>query len=197
MKNALFILGAGMLLASSCGVGGCGRQATPPPVVEARASPTPAPADDLFSRKDFDSDKLRAKADKAVASLGKYLDREDPKLRAKFEKLGNKLADRFGQDKDHWREKLQAKRHDLEPQIEKLKERLAREGGQAKDKLRDQLSDLQRQSDSTDQKLSKLEAIGADAWKQFRAHLRDDEAKEKTPPTDSDDEKAATPSPQS
>ncbi len=203
MKNALFIFGAGALLVSSLALEGCGKQAAPPPVVEAKPSPTPAPRVVLFADRDFDADKLRARADKAVDSLGKYLAHEDPKLRAKFQRLSNKLVERLGPDKDHWREKLKDKRRELEPQIAKLKERLAREGGDAKEKLSAELSDLQNKRDTTDQKLSKLEAVGVDAWKKFKAQLKADEAREKTPPVDDEadggigDGAMSTPPPQS
>ncbi len=187
MKNVRFILGAGSVLAAVFVLGGCGKPAAPPPTVEAKATPSPTPLTSLLDGKDLDSGKLRAKANKAADSIGKYLETQDPKLREKFQQLSNKVAGRFGQDKDHWREKLEAKRHELEPQIEKLKAQLAKEGGQTKDKLREELSELETRNDTTEQKLSKLEVIGADAWKKFKAQLKDDEARERTPPVDSPD----------
>ena len=133
MKNALFNCGAGMLLALTLVLGGCSKP-VPTVTVEAKPSPTPAP-DDLFDAKDLDTDKLRAKASKAADSLGKYLETQDPKLRAKFQKLSHRITDQLTKDKGRWREKLEAKRRDLGPQIERLKEQLARDGGAARDQL--------------------------------------------------------------
>lgn len=197
-KNALFRLGAvSLFVAWSLLAGGCGKSAAPTPTsAEAQAAPTPTP-DALFDGKDIDTDKLRDKANKAANSIGKYLEGQDPKLRDKFQRLSNKLTEQLDKDKGRWREKLEAKRHELEPQIEKLRERLAQQGGEAKDKIQAQLSELQNQSDTTDQKISKLQSLGADAWKKFKKELKADAAKDRTPPKDEDDTDTPTPAPQS
>lgn len=191
MKRALFCLALGSVLASALLLAGCGKPTNPtPPLIQ--PTPTPTPEKSVFQGKDFNADKLRGKANQAANSLGKYLDKEDPKIRAKFQHLSDKLTAQLEKDKGHWREKLEAERTRLQPQIERLKQRLVQDGGAARDKLRDQLSALEKQSDTTDQKLSKLETMGEDTWKQFKAQLKADAAREKAPPTDAP---AATPVP--
>lgn len=200
MKNALFVFGVGSVLVLAGGPVGCNKPAEPPPTVQAKATPTPTPkpaADvSIFDSKDINAEKLRDKANKAADSVGKYLDSQDPKLREKFQHLTDKVTAQLEKDKGHWREKLEAKRKELGPQIAKLRERLAQDGDATKDKLRAQLSELEKQSSTTDEKLAKLQAIGADAWKKFKAQLKEDEAKERTPPTDEGTTPSPTPTPE-
>ena len=195
MKNALFNCGAGMLLALNLTLGGCHKPA-PTVTVQATPSPTPSPTPDtLFDGRDLDTGKIRAKASKAAESVGKYLDTQDPKLRERFEKLKDKLSAQLEKDKGRWREKLEAKRHELEPQIEQLRAQLASTGDAAKGKLREQLAELEKQSGSTEEKLARLQTVGADAWKQFKAQLKADQAKEKAPENSGQSRQAATPKP--
>ena len=67
-----------------------------------------------------------------------------------------------------------------------MKEQLSDTGGDKnKEKLKDALSKLEGKSEDTDKKLAELETAGADAWKQFKARLKEDEARDNdTPPTD-------------
>ena len=186
MKNLLI---AGALACLAFCLAGCGKS-DPAPAAEATPSPTPKVADN----KDFSAKNIRHKADQAANSLEKFLRDQDPKLRTKVERLANKVSDKLGQDKDHWREKLEQKRRELMPQIENLKQKLGEvDGDKNKDKLRDALSKLQGKSEDTDKKLAELEAAGADAWKQFKAQLKEaDVAGDNTPPTD---DPSPTPSP--
>ena len=136
--------------------------------------------------KDFSAKNIRHKADQAANALGRFLKDQDPKLRDKVQRLADKVSDKLGKDKDHWREKLESERRQLLPQIEQLKEQLGQtDGDKNKEKLKDALSKLEGKSEDTDKKLSELETAGADAWKQFKAQLKEDEAKDSnTPPTD-------------
>ena len=189
MKHVIPVIGAALALAWA----GCSKPANPAPPV---TQPTPTPKPDTrisFGGKDLDTDKLRDKANHAAGSLGKYLDKQDPKMRAKFQQITDKVTAQFDKDKGRWREKLQAERRQLGPQIDHLKGQLA-QGGDTKDKLRAQLSDLEKKSALTDDKLAKLQSIGADAWKNFKAQLKADEAKDKAPPVD-EDGVSATPTP--
>ena len=187
MKHVFLVLGA----ASALALAGCDKPANPAPPIT-QPTPTPKPDNGLsLDGKDLDVDKLRDKANKAASSFGNYLDKQDPKMRERFQHLTDKLTAQFDKDKGRWREKLQSERQQLGPQIDKLKEQLAQGGNATKDKLRDQLSALEQKSATTDQKLSKLESVGANAWKNFKAQLKEDEARDKTPPTDD----AATPIP--
>ena len=164
-----------------------------PPITQ----PTPTPKPDKgisFDGKDLDTDKLRDKANHAAASLGKYLDKQDPKMRERFQRISDKVTAQLDKDKGRWREKLQAERQQLGPQIDHLRGELAQSGDATKDKLRAQLADLEKRSNLTDDKLAKLQSVGSDAWKNFKAQLKADEAKDKTPPVDEDDD-APTPTP--
>lgn len=191
MKSVPLFLGTGALLALSLVCGGCSKPAAPAPQTQAKASPPPTPDDSLFGDKDMDTDKLRQKANKTADALGKYLDSQDPKMKAKFQKLSDKITAQLEKDKGHWREKLEAKRKELAPEIDKLRTQLDSAGDGTKDKLRAQLSALEKESGHTDEKLAKLQSAGADAWKKLKAELKADEAKGKTPPPDED----ATPTP--
>ena len=102
-----------------------------------------------------------------------------------MQRLADKVSDKLGKDKDHWREKLETKRRELMPQIDQLKAQLGdTNGDKNKQKLKDALSKLEGKSADTDKKLSELETAGADAWKQFKAQLKEDEAKEDNTPAD-------------
>ena len=188
MKHVFLVLGAASVLL----LAGCNKPSPAPPVAQPTPTPKPEKPDDKLSLggKDFDPGKLRDKANQAANSFGKFLDQQDPKMKAKFQRLTDKLTEQFDKDKGRWREKLQSERQQLGPQIDKLKAQLA-QGGVTKDKLRDQLSALEQKSATTDQKLSKLESVGVDAWKNFKAQLKEDESRDRTPPTD----EAATPTP--
>ena len=189
MKHVFFVLGT----ASALALAGCSKPANPaPPIVQPTPTPKPEKSDKIsFGGKDLDTDKLRDKADQAASSLGKFLDKQDPKMREKFQHLTDKVTAQFDKDKGRWREKLQAKRQELGPQIDKLKSQLAQSGDATKDKLRAQLDELQKKSTTTDAQLAKLQSIGADAWKNFKAQLKEEAAKDQAPPTDDD----ATPTP--
>ena len=187
MKHVFFVLGAASVLA----LAGCGKPDPAPPITQ----PTPTPKPDKgisFDGKDLDTDKLRDKANHAATSLGKYLDKQDPKMRERFQRISDKVTAQLDKDKGRWREKLQAERQQLGPQIDKLKGQLAQSGDTTKGKLRAQLSDLEKKSALTDEKLSKLQSVGKDAWKSFKAQLKADEANDKAPPVDEDD---ASPTP--
>ena len=194
MKNISvlkWLPGAVLLLS----LAGCGKpEPQTPPVVQ----PTPTPKADASTddNKDFSAKNIRHKADQAANSLERFLQSQDPKLRDKVQRLADKVSDKLGKDKDHWREKLEEKRRELMPQIEQLKQQLGQsDGDRNKEKLKDALSKLEGKSQDTDKKLSELETAGADAWKQFKAQLKEDEAKDSnnTPPTD--DDSTPTPSP--
>ena len=188
MKHVFLVLGAASVLL----LADCNKPSPAPPVTQPTPTPKPEKPDDKLSLggKDFDPGKLRDKANQAANSFGKFLDQQDPKMKAKFQRLTDKLTEQFDKDKGRWREKLQSERQQLGPQIDKLKAQLA-QGGVTKDKLRDQLSALEQKSATTDQKLSKLESVGVDAWKNLKAQLKEDETRDRTPPTD----EAATPTP--
>ena len=181
-------------LALPLGLAGCGKHdAAQPPI--AQPSPSPTVATTSTDNKDFSAKNIRHKADQAAVALEKFLKDQDPKLRDKFQRLADKVSDKLGKDKDHWREKLEEKRRELQPQIAQLKQQMgAADGDKNKDKLRDALSKLEGRSQDTDKKLAELEAAGADAWGQFKAQLKKDEANDgNTPPTDD----TPTPTPRS
>ncbi len=182
----------GVLLGLALCLAGCGKS-DPEPVAEATPSPTPLAKDN----QDFSAKAIRHKADQAASSLEKFLRDQDPKLRTKVERLANKVSDKLGQDKDHWREKLEQKRRELLPRIKELQEKLGEaDNDQNKEKLRNALSKLQGKSEDTDKKLAELEAAGLDVWKQFKAQLKEADAKEdNTPPTDDDGRPTPSPRP--
>lgn len=183
MKNFPHFFKALFCLTLSLGLAGCGKS-DPEPSTEAKATPSPTPAV-ADEGKDFSASNIRHKADQMANSLEKILKDQDPKLRDKVQRLADKVSDKLGKDKNHWREKLLDKRRDLMPQIEQLKQQLGQVANDKnKDKLRDALSRLEGKSQDTDKKLAELEAAGADAWKQFKARLKEDEARDHTPPTD-------------
>ncbi len=170
---------------------GCGKSdPETPPITQETPSPTAAASTD--DGKDFSAKNIRHKADQAANSLEKFLKDQDPRLRDKVERFADKVSDKLGKDKNHWREKLEEKRRQLMPQIEQLKGQLSETGGDKnKEKLKDALSKLEGKSEDTDKKLAELETAGADAWKQFKTRLKEDEARDNdTPPTDD-----ATPTP--
>ena len=176
-------------LALPLGLASCNKPAEEkPPIVQ--PTPTPTAATSATSatgdNKDFSARNIRHKADQAAVALEKFLKDQDPKLRDKVQRLADKVSDKLGKDKDHWREKLEEKRRELQPQIAQLKQQMgAADGDKNKDKLRDALSKLEGKSQDTDKKLAELEAAGADAWGQFKAQLKKDEANDNdTPPTD-------------
>ena len=188
MKHVFLVLGAASVLA----LAGCNKPVNPAPPV---TQPTPTPKPDTkisLDGKDLDADKLRDKANQAAASLGRFLNKQDPKMREKFQRVTDKISAQLDKDKGRWREKLQAERQQLGPQIDKLKGQLAQGGDATKDKLRTQLDYLEKKSALTDENLAKLQSVGADAWKNFKAQLKADEAKDKAPPIDEDD---ASPTP--
>ncbi len=171
---------------------GCGKSdPAPTSLTQATPTPTPVATDDA---KDFSAKNVRHKADQAANSLEKFLKDQDPKLRDKVQRLADKVSDKLGKDKNHWREKLEEKRRELGPQIEQLKEQLGQvDGDKNKQKLKEALSKLEDKSGDTDKKLAELEAAGADAWSQFKATLKEDEVRENTPPTDDDSTPTPTP----
>ena len=182
-------------LALPLGLAGCGKpDAEKPPVAQPTPSPTVATSS-VDDHKDFSAKNIRHKADQAAVALEKFLKDQDPKLRDKVQRLADKVSDKFGKDKDHWREKLEEKRRELQPQIEQLKQQMGQaDGDKNKDKLRDALTKLEGRSQDTDKKLAELESAGVDAWGQFKAELKKDEANEgNTPPTD--DTPTPTPTP--
>lgn len=157
MKN-FFVFGLCLCLA--VGLAGCGKS-DPDPVAEATPSPTPKAVDN----KDFSARNIRHKADQAANSFEKFLRDQDPKLRTKVERLANKVSDKLGPDKDHWREKLEQERRKIQPQIEQLRQKLGEaDGDKNKDRIRDALSKLESKNADTDKKLAELEAAGADVW---------------------------------
>ena len=184
MKNRA-LLKVWLCLLLPLGMAGCGKpepQETPPV-----AQPTPAPrAASKDDGKDFSARNIRHKADQAADSLEKFLQDQDPKLREKVQRLADKVSDKLGKDKDHWREKLEEQRRRLMPQIEQLKAQLGQTNGDKnKEKLADALTRLEGKSADTDKKIAELETAGADAWKQFKARLKEDEARDHdTPPID-------------
>ena len=190
MKHVFLVLGAASVLA----LAGCNKPAPAPPITQPTPTPKPDKSDDKisFGGKDLDTDKLREKANQAATSLGKYLDKQDPKMRERFQRITDKVSAQLDKDKGRWREKLQAERQQLGPQIDHLKGQLAQSGDSTRDKLRSQLADLEKKSALTDDRLAKLQSVGKDAWKNFKAQLKSDEAKDKAPPVDEDD---ASPTP--
>ncbi len=189
MKNQLDFYLLVCLALSLCLVG-CGKS-DPEPTLQTKATPTPETVD---NSKDFSAKSIRHKADQAANSLEKFLKDQDPKLRNKVQHLADKVSDKLGKDKNHWREKLEEQRHALLPQIEQLKTQLGQvDGDNNKRKLKDALSKLEGKSGDTDKKLAELESAGADAWAQFKAQLKEDEVKENTPPTDDDETPTPTP----
>ena len=173
------------------GIAGCEKQDEPAPVVKAEptATPTPAPKQEDFV--DAASDKLKHKADKTIKALTGFLHKEDPRFQAKLEKLTDKIA----HDKDGWRKKLQEKRQELAPQIEQLKEQVAKAEGKSKDDVNRQLSTLEAESHNAEKKLSELEGASGDAWKKFKAQLKEDEAKGDTSKGEADMPPTPTPTP--
>ena len=191
MKNQLGFNLLASLALPLCLVG-CGKS-DPEPASQTQTTPTPTP-EAIDSSKDFSAKNIRHKADQAANSLEKFLKDQDPKLRDKVQRLADKVSDKLGKDKNHWREKLEEQRRALLPQIEQLKTQLGQiDGDKNKQKLKDALSKLEDKSGDTDKKLAELESAGADAWAQFKAQLKEDEVKENTPPTD--DEETPTPTP--
>lgn len=170
------------LVASLCAgtlcFAGCGKVDDPPPdaraEAKARATPTPTPAP-AFPQDgtDLSSDKLKHKADKTIKALNGFLKSDDPRIEAKLQKL----ADKIGRDKDNWRKKLREKRDELQPQIEQLKERVASAEGKSRAEVDRQLAELEAQSRGADKKLAELEGATGEAWKKFKARLKDDDAK--------------------
>ena len=189
MKNrSVFKLLLGLAL--PLGLAGCGKpEPAAPPIVQ----PTPTPKSASNDDKDFSAKNIRHRADQAANSLERFLKDQDPKLRDKVQRLADKVSDKLGKDKDHWREKLEQQRRQLMPQIEQLKQQLGQtDGDKNKQKLKDALSKLESKGQDTDKKLAELETASADAWKQFKARLKEDEARDNdTPPTDD-----PTPTPQ-
>ncbi len=179
-----------------CVLVGCGKS-DPEPLLQAKATPTPTPVP-VDEGKDFSAKNVRHKADQVANSLEKFLKDQNPKLRDKVQRLADKVSDKLGKDKNHWREKLEEQRRALMPQIEQLKAQLGQvDGDKNKQKLKDALSKLENKSGDTDKKLAELETAGADAWKQFKAQLQEDQAKDNTPPMDDDPIPTPTPTPRS
>ena len=166
------------LFAWTLGFTGCSKADDPPldakAEAKADAKPTPAPsASSLLDGTDISSDKLKNKADKTIKALNGFLKSDDPRLETKLQKL----VDKIGHDKDNWRKKLKEKRDELQPQIEQLKERVASAEGKSKAEVDRQLATLEAQSRHADKKLAELEGATGDAWKKFKARLKEDEAK--------------------
>ncbi len=154
---------------------GCVKQ--PPPVVRAQATPTPAVVDEGV---DTTTERMKRKTGEAAAAINDYLKINQPKLREKFQKLG----DKFTKDKDVWRQKLLREKDDLAPQIAALKDKAREMDPKARAAIDQQTAALELQSQGADQKLSELEAATADGWKQFKQKLKaDDASKQDTPPT--------------
>ena len=186
MKPSLF-LHLLVCLAVPLGMAGCGKSnPDTAPVVQPTPTPQSTASASADNDKDFSAKNIRHKADQAANSLEKFLQGQDPKLRAKVQHLADKVSDKLGKDKDHWREKLEQQRKALMPQIEQLKQQLGQaDGDKNKEKLKNALSKLEDKSQDTDKKLAELESAGLDAWKQFKAQLKEDEAHDNdTPPTD-------------
>ena len=166
------------LFAWTLGLTGCSKADNPPldakAEVKADATPTPAPsASSLLDGTEISSDKLKNKADKTIKALNGFLKSDDPRLETKLQKL----VDKIGHDKDNWRKKLKEKRDELQPQIEQLKARVASAEGKSKAEVDRQLAQLEAQSRHADKKLAELEGATGDAWKKFKARLKEDEAK--------------------
>ena len=187
-------------LAVPMGIAGCGKpDPDAAPIVQPTPTPSSAASASADDGKDFSAKNIRHKADQAANSLEKFLQGQDPKLRAKVQHLADKVSDKLGADKNHWREKLEQQRKALVPQIAQLKQQLDQTGGDKnKEKLKNALSKLEDKSEDTDKKLAELESAGLDAWKHFKSQLSEDEAHDNdTAPTDdapSTDDATPTPS---
>ena len=112
MKYVPLVLGA----ASVLDAGRLQQTRQPRPAPHAGHPQThPRPRASLFDGKDLDPDKLRDKANHAATSLGKYLDKQDPKMRERFQRISDKVTAQLDKDKGRWREKLQAERQPTRP----------------------------------------------------------------------------------
>ena len=160
-----FSLVAALVFACGLCLGGCDKPDAPPP--QARATPTPAPKDEL----DAGTNRLKAKAEGAIAAVKNYFVKDNPKGREKFTR-----------DKAKWHDKLSKEQIDLQPEIDRLREELGKvETAKGRDQLRDDLARLEDRSKETGRKLAELEAASQDAWKAFKKRLKAEEAKNGAP----------------
>lgn len=164
-----------------------------PPPAQAMATPSPTPA--LVNEEaQAAADGMRKKTDEAASAIDAYLKQNEPKLREKFQKFG----DKFAKDKEHWRQKLLEERNQLEPQIEALKAKASEADPKIKAEIEKQTAALQGQKDGADKRLAELEAATADGWKSFKAKMKAEDAAaspSSSPATDLDGEPAASASP--
>ena len=172
---AFFTLVMALSLALTLGLTGCGKPDEPPAATRAEATPTPTstPMQDVADAAGVSSDRLRNKADKTIRALNGFLKSDDPRLQAKLQKLADKVV----HDKDNWRKKLQEKRDELQPADRTTQGQVARAEGKSREEVDRQLATLEAQSHNTDKKLAELEGATGDAWKKFKARLKEAEAK--------------------
>jgi hypothetical protein len=166
---------AAFLLWGALVLTGCVKQPAPPPP-RPRATPTPAATDEGV---DATAGHMRRKTIEAAAAISNYLQANEPRLKGKFEKLG----DKFTRDKSIWRKKLLAEKDQLQPQIDALKEKASELDPKARSTIDRQTAALEEESKDADVKLSELESATADGWKEFKGRLKaEDEARQNTPP---------------
>jgi heme oxygenase len=182
---------AGLPLALAVLSPACTKHDPPPAQAIATPSPTPVPVNE---EAEASADALRRKTGDAAAAIDAYLKQNQPKLREKFQKLG----DKFAKDKEHWRQKLLEERSQLEPQIEALKAKASEADPKIKAEIEKQTAALQGQKDGADKRLAELETATADGWKAFKAKMKAEDAAASpsaSPATDLDGEPAASASP--
>ena len=181
MKTHLF---AGAMLLCATALNACVKQ--PPPAVRAEATPTPAAVDEGV---DLTAERMRRKTGEAAAAINDYLKANEPRLRQKFQKIG----DKFTRDKDVWRQKLLQEKENLQPQIDQLKAKASQLDPKARAAIDQQTASLEQQSRAADEKLAELESATADGWKAFKSKLKDEDASTPVGPSTSIPDPTATP----
>jgi hypothetical protein len=168
---------AAALLIAAVALTGCVKHPAPPPP---RPRPTPTPEVASEDSVDATADHMRRKTVEAAAAISNYLQANEPRLKGKFEKFG----DKFSRDRNSWRKKLLAEKEQLQPQIDALKQKASALDPKARTAIDRETASLEEESRDADTKLTELESATADGWKEFRERLKaEDDARQNTPPT--------------
>ena len=142
---------------------GCGRSAMT--TTDARATPTPTPADVAAER-------MRQKTSEAAQATGDYLKEQGKQLRADFKQTGEE----FAKDREVWKRQIEEKTRQYQPQIDELKRKAATADGQAKVEMDKQVANLEVQRKKADEKLAQLRSASADAWETFKDSWKREQA---------------------